>query len=255
MIIRPNISGIYKGIGATEHQNGRVSFDYTITGNKIVVDKVSENMDWIFGINPNVIKRDIWSFILKLKNKQQALFIDLINFSFIKESDWLFVGNISRNENKTVKFEAYFEPYRHDLDSIKFKGYLKEIDINFNDEEKMFPPGKNGIYVNFLNSFGLYRFDDEGRFIMYNSVLANILGYKNNPEELYGMYESDFFLDKNFREEMIILSLKNPEAKAVQYKIKNISKKTINISDSVRPVFDDNNQLKYFEGLMNIKYP
>ena len=96
---------------------------------------------------------------------------------------------------------------------------------------------------------GVYRTTPDGQFIYFNESLAQMLGYET--EELQKINVADLYLNKKEREEEL-KQLKKTRKGIKKREIKLITRQgqIIIVNDIVNAVYDDEGNMKYFDGVL-----
>lgn len=99
---------------------------------------------------------------------------------------------------------------------------------------------------------GIYRSSPEGKFISANPAMAKILGY-DSPEDFMESIENirtDFYADQAVRKGLLDEINQNDGATDLEARVKKKNGDVIWVSETCRPVKDDNGNLIFYEGTM-----
>ena len=100
------------------------------------------------------------------------------------------------------------------------------------------------------SSVGIYRTTPDGEILMANPTLVKLLGFDSFEELAKRNLEKNGFDTGKKRAEFLNLIKKNGEVDGLESAWKKADGTTLFISESARAIYDDNNQIKYFDGIV-----
>ncbi|MBK7105431.1 MAG: PAS domain S-box protein [Ignavibacteriae bacterium] len=101
-----------------------------------------------------------------------------------------------------------------------------------------------------LSPVGIYQSSPEGKFLLANNRLVQILGYDSIEELLQLELEKDIYFDSSSRSTLINQIISGSESRDYELKWKKKNGSTIWITNSVRVEKDENGNILYFEGFV-----
>lgn len=99
---------------------------------------------------------------------------------------------------------------------------------------------------------GIYQVTPEGQFLSVNPAFAKIMGY-GAPEEILrdvNKAQEQLYVDKSLRQKTLHEIAQLAISKRIEVQVIRKDGGIVWVSENIRPVFDDDNTLLYFEGSM-----
>lgn len=99
---------------------------------------------------------------------------------------------------------------------------------------------------------GIYQVTPEGQFLSANPAFARVLGYERPEEVLHGIRKSneELYVNVTERENFLSRIVSDHKYETAEFQVQKKDGSVIWVQESIRPVFDDEDNLLFYEGSM-----
>ncbi len=195
------------------------------------------------------ISRNLFDLLHEKDREEQiALFNSVVSG---EKSSYRSYTSIHCADNKFRTIEIAISMLRQDENKdLRAVGTIMDVEERRRAEKALGEAEKKyrAIVDNAAN--GIYQVTPEGLFLSANPAFANIVGY-NDPEEILNNItnaQEQLYVDSALRIRLLkeVANLKKPQNFEIQIKQKNGER--LWVAENIRPVFDDDGALIFFEG-------
>lgn len=120
----------------------------------------------------------------------------------------------------------------------------KKAEIALTESEERF----RSIFEN--STVGIYRTTPDGQILLANPTLINLLGYNSFNDLALRNLEKNGYEPSYERSDFLDLITKNGVVKGLESAWKKADGTSLFISESARAIYDENNTIKYFDGIV-----